>query len=247
MTTLGKIFVLLIVVLSVLCLMYGLGVYTYSIDWGWSANYTRESLGEKVLSEIDKHKNTIRQLDEAQGQALAGLYRARADLAKAESPVAARQLMYAQELERIQSGKDITREELRKQKPWLFEKNPRTGRPYFDDDSKESKSYYGYVTDLKAVLARITAVRKDIDKLLADQKRLTEELIGKEDNAGKRQPGLYALVTREQEVQKRAREELRDLKPLYYQELIAGQVLRNRQDSLRSRLQELESLKTTKK
>jgi hypothetical protein len=252
MTRLGKICVLVIVVLSLLCFLYGLGVYTYSIDWGWSANYTRKDFDQKIASEIDKRKATITELAAAQEAAAAGWKRARTELAKIETTIAPRQLQYTEELARIQGGKDLTLAELEKQMPWLkkdfpglWEKDPRTGKPAFDSDA--AKAYHGYLTKLYGVFTDIKTVRDDIDKMIAKQKELTEQLVGKVDNAGKRQLGLYALITKEQDVQKRAREELKDLKPQYYQERIESQVLRDRQDSLRSRLEQLKNLKTAKK
>ena len=78
-------------------------------------------------------------------------------------------------------------------------------------------------------------------------KRKPEELIGKKDEAGKRQKGLYALVILEQEVQRRAQEELGDLKPTYYQELVDSQSLLQRQESLQYRLRQLENVEVSKR
>lgn len=245
MTTLGKTLVLVIVALSIPCFLFGLGIYSYSIDWGWTTDYTRKVFDQKIASEIGKRQAVLAELADAQNRALIAWKRAQTELAKTESTIASRQLQYTRELERIQAGESISVEDLNHQKPWLFKKNPRTGKPFFDSDA--TKSYHGYITDLNAVLTKVNTVRTQINKVMADQKRLTEELIGKDEGGGKQGKGLYALITMEQDVQKRAREEVNDLKPLYYQELIAGQVLRDRQDSLRYRLQELENLKTTKK
>ncbi len=271
MTILGKILTLILVALSLACFLVGLGIYTYSIDWGWTATYTRKDFDTKIKSEIDQRKDTLAELADFQGRNLAALKIAHQELQETEHgfkhpdgtvepSIAARQREYARELERIRAGADFTVQDLRKRKPWLFDKKqkpwldrkpwlakeaPRMGPPLFDSDA--TKSYHGYVTELNSVLTKISTIRKQVDQVLADQKRLTEELVGKEDNAGKRENGLYALITGEQDVQKRAREEINDVKPLYYQELIDSQLLRDRQDSLRYRLRELENLKTAKK
>jgi hypothetical protein len=245
MSVLGKLLVLIIAAFSLICCLFGVGIYTYSINWGWQEKFNRSEFGTKVASELKKRQDAIKELGEGRKRAEAGWLPARTLMVNTEANIARDQLNFVEEMERVRKGPDLTVAQLAKKKPWLMEKQKRTGKALFEGDI--GKSYDSLVGEVNGVRKQMAKVRKDIQGVLDEETTLTEELIGKKDEAGKRQKGLYALVILEQEVQRRATEELGDLKPLYYQELVDSQTLLHRQESLQFRLRQLENVEVSKR
>jgi hypothetical protein len=102
------------------------------------------------------------------------------------------------------------------------------------------KSYTSYLVDLWAKAKEIEAVSKEIAKLHDLQEKLTIRLNGVRGKDGKLvEPGYYDLLESEAEAQKKLREELEYLQPLWVMELFNAQYLRGRRQGLEKRLMEL--------
>jgi hypothetical protein len=243
MAVLGKILVLLNVLLSVLCLVFALGVFTNSINWGWKPEFHRQEFGTKVASELDKRKATLQDLAESRKRYSAAWLTARAKMIKSEANIAKDQLRYVKEVERIESGKESKIAEIttKNENQWLTEKNKKIGQPLFQGNL--TKSYEGYRTEIAGLTKEITDMKEKILAIILDkEKDFTEKLIGKEEKKGKREKGLYALIRLEEEIQHRAEEEIKDLRDIYVQEQVDSELYLRRQRSLRLRLRQLEEV-----
>jgi len=242
MAILGKILVLLTVLLSVLCLVFALGVFTNSINWGWKPEFQRQEFGTKVASEIDKRKATLQDLAESRKRFSAAWLTARAKMIKSEANIAKDQLRYVDEVNRIQEGTDSKIAEIttKKENKWLTEKNKKIGQPLFQGDL--TKSYIKYRNEIEALTTEITEMKEKILAIVNKEKDYTEKLIGKEEKKGKREKGLYALIRLEEEIQHRAEEEIKDLRDIYVQEQVDSELYLRRQRSLRLRLRQLEEV-----
>jgi hypothetical protein len=239
MAIIGKILVLLTVAISLVLFVFAFGVFTNSIDWGWKPEFARQEFGTKIASEFDKRKAVLKDLDESKTRFLDGWTKARVNLIKTEEHIAEAQLRYVDELNRIQSAKTAVKiADLKKRIPWTTE-------PKFTDET--TKSFTTYVGEINNLTKEINQVRDDIATIIDKEKDVTEKLIGKEEQKGKRDKGIYALIDLEKAVQRRAQEEMADLRELYVQELVDSQSYVDRQDSLRRRLHELENLEVSKR
>jgi hypothetical protein len=242
MAILGKILVLLNVLLSVLCLVFALGVFTNSINWGWKPEFQRQEFGTKVASELDKRKATLQDLAESRKRFSAAWLTARAKMIKSEANIAKDQLRYVEEVDRIQKGADSKIAEIttKKENKWLTEKNKKIGQSLFQGDL--TKSYQRYLDEIRGLTKEITEMKEKILAILDKEKDYTEKLIGKEEKKGKREKGLYALIRLEEEIRHRAEEEIKDLRDIYVQEQVDSELYLRRQRSLRLRLRQLEEV-----
>src|SRR5260370_20362066 len=97
-----------------------------------------------------------------------------------------------------------------------------------------------YLEDLWAKAKEIEAVSKQIAKVHGLQEKLTVRLTGVRGKDGKVvEPGYYDLLETEAEAQKKLREEVEYLQPLWVMELLNAQYLRGRRQGLEKRLLEL--------
>ncbi len=246
MATAGKIMVFLTLALSCIFTAYALVVFTQSPNWGWDKAKAPKEFGQPVPSELDKRKAALERLAAERARALAALETARKNLALAEKNIAKNQLWYAQELEKVQAGKDFDIKSIQKNDAGLWEKEDADGKPKFGKVVAK-KTYENYLTELRGLMVEITKLKDDVDASIVKQKNLTEQLDGATDKMGKKQKGLYALIEVERNVQKRALEELEELKPSYFQELVDSQLLLKRQESLLHRIKQLENLGVAKR
>jgi hypothetical protein len=250
----GKIMVLTTVAFSLVFCAYALAIYVQPINWGWAAKYKQKEFGKDVPSELEKRQAALKKLADEKERAVRAWTAASDTLAQTEAKIAYNQYWYAQQLERIQSGKDADVgkdpiKDLKYDAKGLVELDTpkdRTGKPVFDRVVAK-KAYDSLVKDLNNLLTKIARVRDDIADIIKEEKNLTEELNGVIDAKGKQQKGLYALIDFERAVQNRAKEELEDLKPNYYQELVDSQLLLKRQASLKFRLNQLKVIGVAQK
>ena len=64
---------------------------------------------------------------------------------------------------------------------------------------------------------------------------------------GIKEKGIYDLINREREIRQAAQDELDEVKPKYYQELVGSQDLLERQKQLRLRVQQLKNIRVTRR
>jgi hypothetical protein len=243
MTFLGKLLVYMTVLCSFVFLALAAAVYLISPDWGWDVKHARKEFGQPIPSEIEKRKPIVSELARVKSRARAAWEEASKKLATIETEIPENQLLYSDELARIDTGEPQDLKALQKSKPWLFENDPKTGKPPFQFGGIDN-TYDGYLRQLNQLLGQIKKTRDEVNLVIKDEQDLTEQLNGKMDAMGKQEKGLYALIGLEEEVRKRAQEELEDLRPSYFEELALSQLLLKRQASLRARVEEL---KTTQK
>jgi hypothetical protein len=153
------------------------------------------------------------------------------------------------------------RPQLKPPAPWGL---PTFGKPLTtkveDKEVPLDKSYAGYLADLLAKLKDIQQVQekiggrvdKDGNLVLDDKgkpvkegwinklKAITLRLNGEHDDEGKlKEPGLYVLVEAEAEAQRKVREELDYLQPIWVTALYNAQLFRARRHQLEERLTKL--------
>jgi hypothetical protein len=240
----GKILVFATLVLSLLCCAYGVVMFADPTDWGWDKKYQAKDAGQPVLSELDKSKLVVEGLAKEKARAFAEWKKARDSLARLDLTLASNQAWYNQEISRLRSVGEFNVRTLKQEDTGRYVLDPpqgRTGRPVYDKVVAK-KTFDKYLGDLADLLTKIDSARSEVDKSIAQEKRLTEELNGPVDQMGKQQKGLYALVGIEEDVRRRALEEVEDIKPVLYQELVDSQSLLRRRDALRYRLAELKNV-----
>jgi hypothetical protein len=240
MTSLGKALVLATVFFSLVFLAIAANIFLNSPNWGWDSKHARKEFGTPIPSEIDKRKPLISELAQARYRALEGWKEASKRLAKLEIEIPQYQLQYADEQARLRTGDPMDQKALAKLKPWLFEKDPKTGKPLFDFGEVDN-TFNGYTKVLNGLLANTKKKRDEVDAVIKEEQALTEELNGKVDATGKQEKGLYALIALEDDVRRRALEEIEDIRPGYFEALIYSQDLLKRQRALKARIAELKS------
>jgi hypothetical protein len=245
MTRFGKILVMLTVVFSFLFLGLSAAVYLNSPNWGWDPKHARKEFGQPIPSELDKRKPIITQLGQVKSRAVVAWNDGSKKLADIERAIPIYQYRYAEELARIRASADaINPKALVELPPKDMWKDPRTGKLVFEF-GETSNSYLKYLGQLKTLLGEIQAKRTEVEAAIKEEQKVTEELNGKMEG-GKLEKGLYALMGLEEEVRRRAEEELEDLKPIYYEEQLHSQSLLRRQAALNARIEELKTTSKTK-
>jgi hypothetical protein len=244
MTMLGKVFVFVVLALSLLCCSYALLNYTNAINFGWDKK--GKEMDEVAPSEIDKRKPVLEKLAKEKGQVVADWTYARDNLAQTEGRVAENQLEYTLTLERLQSEpKDITIKSLKRNPRGALELDPKTGRPELDKVVAK-KSYDKYLQELGKLFTQIKAKQKEVAKTISAEQEVTEQLNGKTVR-GKQSRGLYALIEVELGVQHRASAEIDDIKPKLFQELVESQLRLKRNRALKVRRDQLKKFKESGK
>jgi hypothetical protein len=254
MTTAGKILVFTILAFSLVFLAYAVIVFVGPVDVGWDKAHTRQQLGQPVDSELKKSEDKFKHVSTTvHNQAVAAWQTARRDLTETEARIAENQVWYNLQLSRLQVG-PVTPDGVRDLKKdaagrYVLEKapQPKSGRPVYDPAGKPlyDKDYAKFVGELNGLFTKLKNLTDEktgeITLILQEEKDYTEQLNGKTE-AGTKEKGLYDLINRERDIQQRARDELAEVKPKFYQELVDSQLLLDRQKELQLRIKELENI-----
>jgi hypothetical protein len=253
MTLLGKSLVFTILVLSLALCTYAAIVFASPVDLGRTPPKGAPQQGaEAVKSQLAQRQEALRELDRVVDEARKPWTSARRELAQVEARIADNQVWYADRLKRIKAGDDFKIYDLKKDANGRYLLDfPETGagRPVFDQAQKEiaTKTYHNYMDQLGKLLGVMTKTQSDIQKTIGEEKVLTIELNGVTVMDKKVRKGLYDLIDVEVAVRQRAGEELEELKPKFYQQLVDSQLLLDRQQSLRLRIRELQGRKVARK
>jgi hypothetical protein len=227
MTAFGKGMVLAVVGLSLLFCGYAVTVY---------ANHIYH---DQELKERDK---TLQQLAGDRQLATYVWNQARTEQGRAEKYLAANEWWFTQELAKARSGANYDIKDLKREANGDYTTDE-MGLPVRGNVISD-KTYDGYLQELNRLGKEIEATRNKISDKIDAEALLTKKLNGEFDPATRKQvePGLYDLISHEADVQRRAREEVDELKPKYFQELVDSQLLLNRRASLSARVRQLEGL-----
>lgn len=270
-TQLGKIFVFANVVLSLILATFAFGVYANRIDWGRTKEGPAASRG-RLLEREELLKDAVA----ARDRAMARWEAAQNDLARVEKQRPALQRWYQEQLTLLETGTDAAGKLVAapvKQLTIVKGQIQRdaNGRPVMQDVPWNRPLQP--LLDLKRLAAEEEKVRGDIrtekgtlDALLAEEKRLTEEMNG--DGAQKKglrkqmeetqlallnsvgtkeflrrleKAGVPLVIVNLQDVEG----EHEYLMPLLYNRLAEGQAQLRRQQALEARLKELQAAVTT--
>jgi hypothetical protein len=259
MTRAGKILVFTVLVFSLLLLTYAVVVFAGPVDVGWDPKHAHKELGQPVDSDLKKSQENVKKLDGVRKDAVPPWRQARRELADTEARIAENQLWYAYQLNRIRETGPVDPSGIQGLKTdaggRLDLDKPRTGRPRFDKlvDSKDkplfTKTYQNYVKELDSLFSQIEDLTKaggDIVTLIKREQKYTEMLNGK-TVGGIKEKGIYDLINREREIRQAAQDELDEVKPKYYQEVVGSQDLLERQKQLRLRVQQLKNIRVTRR
>jgi hypothetical protein len=228
MTPLGKVLVLVVVGASLSFCSYAVAIFANRIDW---------------KAEVQRRDEILSQLGLAKQRAMMEWTYARDDLRGVEANIAGNQYWYDDTVDKIRSGKNFDIKDLKRLPNGEYDTDPKTGLPRFDKVISD-KTYDGFLQVLNSLREEIKATNEKIDAKITAEKDLTEQLNGKYDPMTKKQleKGLYDLIAHETDVGQRAREELEELKPKYFQELVDSQLLIKRRASLQARIKQLENM-----
>jgi hypothetical protein len=254
MTLAGKILVFTILVFSLVFCTYAVVVFAGPVDVGWDAKHARKEFGTPVESELKKRQDTVKKLEGVRNTVLASWREARKDLARTAARVPENQVWYTYQLERIRTAGPVDERNgvlgLKTDAVGqlvLDLPRDKTGRPVFDPGQLLfDKTYVKYIGQLETLFNKIKALTDEktgtIMGILKEEKRYTDLLNGEKEDGIKKKKGIYDLIDRERDIEQRGREELSELKPKYYQELVGSQDLLERQKELQLRVQQLKSL-----
>jgi hypothetical protein len=235
-TRLGKILVLLTTALSWSLAVWVYGAYTQAIDWGWKE--PRKDIEKKrVPSELDKRKQQVEAARASAERAQAALHQARTNLHLAQIQYPANHLQYNNILNTLASapGKitvpEIVPGPLGPLAMPTFDQKPIQGL---------NRSEQGLLAELRDLQAQIDVQVTALKALDKEQKAITQRLSplkGANDQVVRK--GLDDLAEVEAQTQFRLREEMARLRPTWTRELANAQLLIDRRESLRRRLDEL--------
>jgi hypothetical protein len=255
MNNIGKALVLVNVALSLVLLAWAVILIAQPVDYGWKEPRKvwvttppegKKEPNELIAAQIDERVAGYEKLREARGNAVAWAKQAAANLARVQGGFGYNHREYRREAERLW-GKlgtipiaEIRKPDgtyaFRKDVPGKEWKMPLWDQPVPGVD----RSYKQYVDDLGKKAKEIEAVSKRMGTVHDLQAKLTIQLNGVHGKEGKVvEPGYYDLLETEAQEQKRLREELEYLKPLWVMELFNADFLRARRQGLEKRLLEL--------
>jgi hypothetical protein len=250
-TRLGKILVLLTVALSWSLAVWVYGAYTLAIDWGWASQFSRKDIEKKrIPSETDKRKQEVDAARAAAERAQAALRAARTRLHATRLQFPMNHLWYNKVLADLTSapGKLVVAE--LKYDPagkMVLTGNSPVGVPEFGNPIPGlNRSEQGLRAELRDLQGepnkpgQIDVQVAALNKLLKEQKAITERLSPlKGPNGQIIRKGLDDLAEVEAQTQFGLREEMGRLRPLWARELSNAQLLLDRREGLRRRLEEL--------
>ena len=243
LTLAGKIALFANVALSILFAFLGFGLYSQRINW------TDKKIGERD-GEYQQRKAEIDKLQAARGRVEARWWTA----LKAPAGVLALEAVRPQKQEWYRQQIDILKTGNAKQ-PILgidydqgrISIDPRTGLPLMSaviDQAKKPVPGLNSLQVLNEVYSRIQkdiiAKTEEIEKLIQEEKQLTEEL-----GDGKVR-GLRFDLAQEQLAEKRSLDEQEYLQPFLYNCMVKRQSLEDRQKVLEGRLKKLQSSSVAK-
>jgi hypothetical protein len=249
-TRLGKILVVLTTALSWSLAVWAYGAYTLAIDWGWSQQFSRKDVEKKrIPSEMDKRKQEVEEARAAAELAQAALRAAQKNLHVARMRYPENHLWYNAQLKLLATGQGkIAVHEIQFDKTGkmmlagnsplglpVLAKQPAPGLNLSEQGLRaELQSLEGEKGQLDVQIAAL----KKLDK---EQKAITERLSPlKGPNGQVVRKGLDDLAEVEAQTQFGLREEMDRLRPLWTRELSNAQLLLERRDNLRRRVEELQ-------
>jgi hypothetical protein len=243
MTLLGKILVFANLVLALFFLALGIGIVTNRVDWPGTM---KTGPASEMKAGIALKSEEIKNWQQNASLALGRYALATPELLKAEKERPEKQQWYADQLSILQTGKDVAGKPYMGPIRNLVYKN---GQLQFDDKGYPALQPMPAVPfalkpipEMNQELADTQAlVNKEMDKvagLMKEEGRLTLEMNGE---AGKTK-GLRDLLAEEVAVEKNIQEELEYLRPLRYNRQVESALLLKRQQSLKSRLDELKNV-----
>ena len=243
MTLLGKILVFANLVLALFFLALGIGLATNRVDWPGTM---KTGPAAEMKAGIALKSEEIKNWQQAASVALGRYALAMPELLKVEKERPERQQWFADQLGILRTGKDMAGKPFMGKIRNLVYKN---GQLQLDDKG------YPVMADMPAVpfdlkpipemnqelAATQDLVKRETQKvaeLMKEEGRLTLEMNGE---AGKTK-GLRDLLAEEVAVEKNLQEELEYLRPLRYNRQVESALLLKRQQSLKSRLDELKNV-----
>jgi hypothetical protein len=233
MNRIGKTLVLINTAASFVALAWALGLYFQFTDWGWKE--PRSEFGLRVPSEFDKRSAAFKEAVKARDLALPALATGWKGLREAQERFPQNHLYYKQELARLQSATEPIEIKTisRKDGTLVLDTGAKPiGKPALGDKLEGlTKSYDGYLTELKEINEKIDAEVKEVGKWVAKAQEITNALGGK--------TGIYDLLETEKKAQDQARFEKEYLQPIWASARNQAEVLSDRRDSLENALARL--------
>jgi hypothetical protein len=255
MNHLGKGLVLATLALSVMLLVWAVGLFASPVDlgmkeprraWRDAAEPKGDQPNERLASQIDQRAAALRRQVEGRAQAEKRLPPAQKRLKAAEGKFAYNHQVYRNVMYYLAQSKDPKVEI----KEVVYDKDGRLvlvpdapwGFPAFSEKPLKgvTRSHAAYLAEVNDVQAQMDQAIKSSLEQLESLKKITVQLTGVRDEKGMVQtPGFYDLLEEEAKAQKALREEMQYLEPLWFQELSNAQLLRARREGLEKRLREL--------
>ncbi|HEV2947186.1 MAG TPA: hypothetical protein VGX70_07405 [Gemmataceae bacterium] len=244
MTLLGKILVFANLVLALFFLALGIGIITNRVDWPGTM---KSGPASEVKAGIALKSEEIKNWQQNASLALGRYALAMPELLKAEKERPEKQQWYADQLSILQTGKDTANKPFMGQiRNLVYNKN---GQLQLDDkgypamqpmpaDPFALKPIPEMNQELADTQALVVKEMGKVADLMKEEGRLTLEMNGE---AGKTK-GLRDLLAEEVAVEKNLQEELEYLRPLRYNRQVESALLLKRQQSLKSRLDELKNV-----
>jgi hypothetical protein len=243
-TTLGKVLVLLTTALSWSLAIWIYGAYTQSIDWGWKE--PRKDVEKKrIPSEMDARKKEVETATAGAARAQAAVQSARKTLHDDRIQYPRNHLFYNTVRNYVTSapGKIEVKEiKLNPNGSLVLAPPSPVGMPVFERPvSGLTRSEEGLHQELRDLQGQIDVEVATLKKLDQEQKTITLRLSPLKDAEGKiLRKGLPDLDEVESQAQVKLREEIERIRPLWTRELANAQLLLDRRESLRRRLEELQ-------
>jgi hypothetical protein len=231
----GKTLVFFNLIVSLLAMTWGAGIFLQQLDWGWKE--PRKELGMRIPSEYDKRALVLNMVYDGYLKVKPALQPARDSLDKTRVMLAPNHLLYVQKLSELDDGPDpikVLRLDYIKgvlkltgdEKTDPFRLNPpdfgravsgRPGGPREDDPI--AKSFKGYYEELDKLRKKSNNTFAQALELAKKDKGLTQRLTGYEEKDEKTGevdmiPGLYELQEIEKKLQKQFKAEMEYIKPI---------------------------------
>lgn len=240
LTLAGRIALFANLALSLLFALWGFAIYSQRVNW------TNKRIGDRE-GEYALRDAQIKQLDGVRHKVDGRWLQATKDVLYWEAQRPEKQNWYAQQINILKTGDAKQRILGIAFEQGQIQKDPKTGYPILKEITDATNKPVAGLFSLAVLKANydriqkeIVAVTEEIEKRVAEEKELTEQL-----GDGKAR-GLRFDLAQQQLAEKRSLDEQEYLQPLLYNSMVKQQSLEARQHALEDRLKQLQAASVAK-
>jgi hypothetical protein len=238
----GKLLVLIHTVFSIAAMAYATLLIIQPRDLGWKqpAKDPTVSKPARRASEIDRSIAAVKEAHATRDLTYFHVKPAIDSIRDAQPYLYNNHIFYVAEIKRLRTATEKIKVQRLKNGGFELEKKD-VGKPAVDDAvlADITQSNDEYEKDLKKLQAEQKVLETEVQKIVSETKRFTNELTGTDDANMYVQPGLYTLIELEYKAQTQLKEESKEIRPYWSEAIEQSRLFTFRRADLEATLQKL--------